>query len=183
MLSPLLEEQSQRRELCVVGDERAGAHSVVRMGSGWRRCPRSSLRFQTHWAITCQHSCPQAEELHHRSGSLSWSSSERAGSKALRCTDHSTTSRMVKAWCGRFVKNRSETPPARVILTSRLSETQDAQRDTSRQGMSLEAPSIVLCVREDKGMSMFFLREEVAGMSLQRHRRDLWHLVAHPVGC
>lgn len=40
---------------------RAGANSVMRSGVGSNWCPSSSLRFQTHCAISCQHSCPQAE--------------------------------------------------------------------------------------------------------------------------
>ena len=98
MLNPLLEGHSQRQERyvvegvgeqeqtpsCGLGQDEAGAPVRV-SGSG------------THWAISCQHSCPQAEWLHQRSGSISWSSSESVGSKAPRCKYSSTTSRAVNA--------------------------------------------------------------------------------------
>ena len=44
------------------------------------------------------------EWLHYRSGSISWSSFESIGSKAPRCRYDSTTSRVVNACWGRFVK-------------------------------------------------------------------------------
>src|SRR6266566_5321917 len=87
--------------------ERAGAKTVVRIGVGESRCPNSRRRFHTHCAITCQHSCPQAEWLHQRSGSCSASSSESVGSKAPRCKYSSTTSQAVNACCGRVVKKSS----------------------------------------------------------------------------
>lgn len=63
----------------------AGANSVVRSGSGARICPNSRRTFQVHCEMHCQASCPQAEWLHQRSGSCSWSSSSRAVSNAPRC--------------------------------------------------------------------------------------------------
>ncbi len=41
--------------------------------------PVPGASFHTHCETTCQHSCPQAEWLHQRSGSISRSSSESAG--------------------------------------------------------------------------------------------------------